>query len=154
MRVLVGRGSCGNAAGAGELFRVFQEDGADVSPVGCIGMCYLEPIVDVVDEKGGRATFVKVDPSGAADIAKFVKDCAIAGLRDFTGVSSTPAENFAAYKYLIHPEDKKILGSQKRIALANCGIINPESIDEYVKAGGYEAIKKALAEMSPEEVID
>ena len=136
MKVFVGRGSCGNAAGAGDVYRVFQERGVDVNPVGCIGICYLEPIVDIVDENGDRTTLVKIDREAAEDIAKFVKD----GIK--------------VEKYQIHTDDNEVLKSQKRIALANCGIINPESIDEYIQTGGYDAIKKVLAEMSPEDVID
>ena len=137
MRVLVGRGSCGNAAGASDVVRILQESKTDVHSVGCIGMCYLEPLVDVEDSKGIRKTYVKVDAKGAEEIAKQVK-----------------GESNESSNYLIADEDIKLLSSQKRIALANCGIINPESIDEYIKTGGYEAIKKALAKMSPGEVID
>ena len=153
MRVLVGKGSCGNAAGAHEVFRILKKGGAeDVSPVGCIGMCYLEPIVDIVDVKGKRATFVKVDAAGAEDIAKFVKE-ASSTKADLSDITDMLASAPAIQKYIIKPEDKKTLAAQKRIALANCGTINPESIDEYINAGGYNAIKKVLANMSPEDVI-
>ena len=137
MKALVGRGSCGNAAGASDVVRILHENGAEVSPVGCIGMCYLEPLVDVEDKNGKRKTYVKVDKHGAEEISKLLK-----------------GEDNNAAKYAILEEDEKALGSQKRIALRNCGIINPESIDEYMAAGGYAAIKKALIGMSSEQVIE
>ncbi|MCL2619966.1 MAG: NADH-quinone oxidoreductase subunit NuoF [Defluviitaleaceae bacterium] len=132
MKIYVGRGSCGNAAGAGELFEYFESQGFDVQPVGCNGMCYLEPIV----ETDGKM-YVKVDEAGALEIAKAVQG----------------KENNAS-TYIIPQKDFEILNSQKRIALANCGKINPESIDDYLANAGYEGIKKAMNTMTPEQVID
>ena len=135
MKVLVGRGSCGNAAGASVIFAQFEENGCDVRPVGCVGMCYLEPIVDV-ELDGARRTFVKVDEQAAGEIIKLVK-----------------GEPNTADTYLISAEDSDVLKSQDRIALLNCGIINPDDIEEYIASGGYEAVKKAVTQMSPEKVI-
>ncbi|MCT4619666.1 MAG: NADH-quinone oxidoreductase subunit NuoF [Marinisporobacter sp.] len=55
---------------------------------------------------------------------------------------------------MISEEDLNVLSKQKRIALRNCGIIDPESIDEYLETGGYKAVEKCIKEMSPEEVIE
>lgn len=51
-------------------------------------------------------------------------------------------------------EDRAFLENQTRIALRNCGKINPESIDEFIAAGGYRALEKVLREMTPEDVIE
>ncbi|MCL2873934.1 MAG: NADH-quinone oxidoreductase subunit NuoF [Defluviitaleaceae bacterium] len=136
MKVFVGRGSCGNAAGASEIFSMFEDSGCDVRTVGCVGMCYLEPIVDVQDGDGERRTFVKVDEKVASEIIKMVKG---------------EANNADANS--ISKEDIDILKAQKRIALLNCGVINPDDIEEYIAQEGYSAVKKAVTEMTPEQVI-
>jgi len=143
MRLMVGRGSCGNAAGASEIFSLLEsgarESGlkCEVRTTSCIGMCYLEPIVDMIGDDGSKSTYVKVTPEAAGEILK------LAG-----------GEENGAAKHAIHPEDEEVLRSQRRIALQNCGIINPEDIEEYIARGGYEAAKKCLAEMSPRQVIE
>jgi len=138
VKITVGKGSCGIAAGAGEIFDILVQKAEGKIPVettGCIGMCYLEPIVNVVD--GDKvSTFVLVDTEAAGEIVKFAK-----------------GENNNAESYVIKQEDIDVLDAQKRIALINCGVIDPENIDDYIAEGGYEAIKKCVKEMSPEDVI-
>jgi NADH-quinone oxidoreductase subunit F len=142
MKIVVGRGSCGNAAGAGEVFAAFEQAGLKPGFAGCIGACYLEPIVDIYQNGARVATYVKVDTAGALGI---IRDLGASG-----------ADYSAGYK--ISAEDEAILydprRGQKRIALANCGIINPEEISEYIERGGYEAAKSAFAAGSPEEIIE
>lgn len=128
-KITVGMGSCGIAAGAAKAAEVL---GAAARTTGCIGMCYLEPIVNV-----GDTIYVNVDEKAAAEILKAVN-----------------GEPNTAAKYEISAEDLEILQSQKRIALKNCGYIDPESIAEYIAAGGYEAAKKAVLTMTPEAVIE
>ncbi|MDR2568792.1 MAG: 4Fe-4S binding protein [Oscillospiraceae bacterium] len=136
MKITVGKGSCGIAAGAGEIFDVLSQGGTQVLTTGCIGMCYLEPIVNVLD--GDKTyTFVRVDTKAASEILKLTKG----------------EENSAAV-YAIDAEDVDVLGAQKRIALENCGVIDPENIDDYIQKGGYDALKKCVLELSPEKVIE
>lgn len=143
MKIIVGQGSCGIAAGANKVYdaivREIESRNLDVelTTTGCVGMCYLEPIVDVIDNNGKKTTFVKVDKEITKGIIKDIVQ---------------KAEDHTQYE--IDEIDRDILSKQKRVALKNCGIINPESIDEYVNSGGYKAIKKCLETMTPEEVID
>ncbi len=144
MRILVGKGSCGIAAGAAEAFSVLEggvkEAGLNDCPVavtGCIGMCYLEPIVDVLDDDGGKRTYVKVNADVAREIIKSLK-----------------GEENEAEKYLIPDVDRDNLDAQYRVALKNCGVINPEAIEEYMAVEGYQAAKRCITEMKPEQVID
>ena len=143
MKVVVGKGSCGIAAGAAKissrLEQGIRELGADctVAVTGCIGMCYLEPIVDVIDAQGDKKTFVRVDARGAEELLKYIN-----------------GESGSAGEYLISREDAGILAGQHRIALRNCGVIDPEQLGEYLEAGGYEAIRKCVTEMTPQGVID
>lgn len=142
MKIVVGKGSCGIAAGANKVSDVAQdyikEKGLDipVTVTGCIGMCYLEPIVDVYDNDDKYTRYVKVDGQAIKEII----DASIKGEK--------------AEAYEISQEDKDILGKQTRIALRNCGLINPDEIDEYIATGGYKAIEKCIKEMKQEDVIE
>ena len=140
MRIVVGEGSCGIAAGAREVHTALEALGCEVGVTGCIGMCYLEPIVDLYDDNGALTTrLVKVKAADATRIASAVKNGDISALDDLS----------------ISDDDKLFLEKQTRIALRNCGIINPESIDSYRSRGGYDAIAKILSEgISGEKVIE
>ena len=138
-KIVVGKGSCGIAAGAAGIFDMFEANAHEnciVSSAGCIGMCYLEPIVDIFDDKG-KTTYVKVDIKGAGEILKSIK-----------------GEANEAESYRILKEDEDNLKAQMRIALQNCGIIDPENLDEYLEKDGYKAAEKCLVTMTPEQVID
>ena len=138
MRVVIGKGSCGIAAGAEKIEEQFKKSGIDVSLTGCIGMCFVEPIVEVFDDGANtKKTYVKVHSDAASEIIKTL--------------NGSPSE---AEKYEIQQKDLQILSAQTRVALRNCGHINPESIDDYIKTGGYQAIKKCLELYSPADVIN
>lgn len=140
MRIVIGEGSCGIAAGAEKVRQAllnYDLGGAEVSITGCIGMCYLEPIVDIYE--GEKLTrLVKVSPDDAENIADYAK----------TGDTSK------IEKLIVSDEDSEFLTKQTRIALRRCGIINPDEISAFLEADGYTALKKCLTEFSPEEVID
>lgn len=143
MRILVGQGSCGIASGAKKTAAVFTEQiraGAMNIPVdvtGCIGLCYLEPIVDVYDDNGQMTRYTKVTP----ETAKLIFDSHIAG-----GVPYAPA--------MIPAAGQAFLDKQTRIVMKNCGAINPERIEDYIASGGYRALSKAMREMTPDEICD
>ncbi|MBE6687676.1 MAG: NADH-quinone oxidoreductase subunit NuoF [Ruminococcaceae bacterium] len=141
-RVVVGQGSCGIAAGAGKVYNAIKKhldtSKAVLGITGCIGMCYLEPIVDIYEDDTLITRLVKVSESDAADIANAIQT------DDFS----------ITEKLKISDEDKSFLDKQTRIALRNCGVIDPTNIDEYIAADGYSALRKALTQMTPEEVIE
>ena len=139
MRIVIGQGSCGIAAGAEKVRKALLEKNVacDISITGCIGMCYLEPIVDIYD--GDKLTrLVKVSENDAEDIADFINT------NDLSKIE----------RLIVKDEDKEFLEKQTRIALRNCGVINPDEIEAYINADGYTALKKVVCEMSPEEVIE
>lgn len=144
MKIVVGEGSCGIAAGAAKVYDVLTREfeAASVQPgltiAGCIGMCYLEPIVDIYSDSGALTRLVRVSESDAADIARAV----------VSGDLST------VERLMIADEDNAFLEKQTRIALRHCGIVNPENIDDYLADDGYQAIKKVLTTMTPEQVIE
>lgn len=141
MKIAVGQGSCGIAAGAmkayDELKNKLDLSKHELTVTGCIGMCYLEPIVDVYDN-GELHRFVKVSETSADKIAA----CVNSG--DFSSVKDLE----------ISDEDKQFLEKQTRIALRHCGVINPEKIEDYTSEDGYKALNKVLTSMTPEEVIE
>ena len=142
-RIVVGEGSCGLAAGAGAVYTALEnkltaEVNATLSITGCIGICYLEPIVDVYAEDGKLYRCVQVK----AEDADTIVDAVATG--DYTKLDSI----------VIKPEDEQFLSKQTRIALRHCGIINPDEIDAYTAEDGYKALEKVLKTMTPEEVIE
>ena len=139
MRIIIGQGSCGIAAGAEKVRKALLNANvtADIAITGCIGMCWLEPIVDIYDDENKLTRLVKVGENDADAIASFVND----------------GDESAVEKLKVTDEDSEFLSKQTRIALRNCGVINPENIEEYIEKGGYQALKKSLG-MTPEEVID
>ena len=137
MRITVGEGSCGIAAGAHKVFEALVAEGATPSITGCIGMCFLEPIVDIYDDKTLVRRLVKVKENDAKAIADAVKSGDLSKLDYIT----------------ITAEDASFLEKQTRIALRNCGVIDPTSLDDYKSRDGYAALKKVLS-MTPEAVIE
>ncbi len=142
MRIVIGEGSCGIAAGASKihtaLSAALSDSDISIGISGCIGMCFLEPIVDVYDGKKLLKRLVKVKEENIKEIA-----------------DALLCDNFEALvKFEISDEDSNFLAKQTRIALRRCGLIDPESIDEFIEDGGYKALEKVLKEMSPEEVIE
>ena len=144
MELVIGEGSCGIAAGAHKVREALERLGLKPGVTGCIGMCYLEPIVDVYDEGAARtaealrARLVRVRPEDAPRLAAAARSGDLAPLADL----------------MISDDDRQFLDRQTRIALRHCGFVDPESLEGYRAAGGYRALAKALSEMTPEGVID
>ena len=142
-RIIVGQGSCGLAAGAGVVYNAIEtllgdDSATELSITGCVGICYLEPIVDLYDAEGKLYRCVSVKPENAEAIVKAAEG------GDYSLVEDI----------LIKTEDEEFLTKQTRIALRHCGIINPDSIDSYTADDGYKALEKVLKNMSPEAVIE
>ncbi|WP_286947574.1 NADH-quinone oxidoreductase subunit NuoF [Acetobacterium sp. UBA5834] len=143
MKIIIGSGSCGIAAGAHKVQSAFEtiiaEKGLELSveQTGCIGTCYLEPIVDVVDDAGNKVTFVNV----TTDDARRIIDNYVVAQKELTDLQ-------------ISQDDLTMIGKQKRIVLRNSGIIDPERIDDYLAVDGYLAARKCLTELTPEAIIE
>ena len=143
MKIMIGQGSCGVATGAKKTAALFSEkileNGLDVQVgvTGCLGLCYLEPIVDIYDDKGKLTRYTKVGPDSVSEIFSS---------HILNGIPFAPK--------LIPSNGQAFLEKQTRIALKNCGVINPEAIQDYINAGGYEALTKAITIMSPQEICD
>ena len=148
-RVVVGMATCGQAAGAKAVLHVLEEKAkgnknVNVKMTGCIGTCRLEPMVEVY-QKGTRTTYVWVDAEKAAEI--YEKH--VLGGEPVEKYSIGAAEKEDAQSI----EEISYYKRQTRVLLRNCGIINPEDIEEYIAMGGYEALYKVLNTMEPMDVI-
>ena len=141
MKLVFGEGSCGIAAGARKVRAAVEklnENGSvEIGIAGCIGMCYLEPIVDVYDGGTLVKRLVKVDEAAAPALYE----------------AATGGDWSALAPYEISADDRTFLEKQTRIALRHCGLIDPESLDAYEAMDGYKALRKVLSGLSPEEVI-
>jgi NADH-quinone oxidoreductase subunit F len=141
MRIFIGQGSCGIASGAKKTAAKFREMvqasqiDVPVEVTGCIGLCYLEPIVDVYDNQGKLTRYTKVLP----ETAELIFESHVKG-----GIPYEPA--------LIPAAGQAFLDKQTRIVLKNCGIINPERIQDYIATGGYSALSKVINEMTEDQV--
>ncbi len=126
-----------------EIRKQGLENEVGVVKTGCFGLCALGPIMIVYPE-GAFYSMVKEE-----DIPEIVSEHLLKGrvvkrlLYDETvkGAEVLPLQETKFYK------------KQHRIALRNCGVINPENIEEYIGTGGYEALGKVLTEMKPQDVI-
>lgn len=141
MKIVVGEGSCGIAAGAAKVYSAIEKligsTTSTLTVTGCIGMCFLEPIVDIYDGCEMKKRLVKVQPEDAEKIIAYVN-----------------GDENAVNDIEISDDDKLFLEKQTRIALRHCGLINPEIIDEYTAQDGYKALEKVLKAMTPEDVIE
>lgn len=142
--VKIGMGSCGIAAGARPVeakLRALLEgkENVELKKVGCIGLCFQEPLVEV--ERDGESTlYGHVNESFVEEI---VKEHVFDGKKLSKNV--VLAQDGSG-------EENRRMDKQVRIVLKNCGVIDPENIDEYIASEGYDALKKVVTSMTPERV--
>jgi NADH-quinone oxidoreductase subunit F len=164
-RVAVGMGTCGRGNGAEGLYHAFAQASADsgtdfvLAPVGCFGACFQEPLVNVRLPGHPLVMLRRVQANEAACI-----------LRDLTEGNLSPDLIYCKIEEWDHitahvrygegyPEiplwrDVNFFKGQKKIVLRNCGIINPDDIEEYIAVGGYQALYKVLIDANPGSVIE
>lgn len=136
-QVIVGLGSCGVAAGANKTYEKIkalndaEKLGFELKKTSCVGMCYREPLVEIIDETGAYL-YGEVDEARAIEII------------DKHITQGNPVKEYVVKTDLFTTEDNTFLDAQVKIALRNCGYIDPESIDEYQLRGGYQAIREII----------
>ncbi len=147
IKIKVGLASCGIAAGAQEVYDkideyISQNDvNVDLEKTGCIGMCYSEPLVEIQDDFG-QTMYGNLE----------VED--VNTILDNHLKEQKPEKDKIIFSDEFGGTEKEVLKHQTRIVLENCGIINPESIDDYLEKDGYKALEKVLNKMTPEDVIE
>ncbi|MDR0932258.1 MAG: 4Fe-4S binding protein [Victivallales bacterium] len=152
MKLLVSLGTCGIAAGTVPVLKAIQneiksrhlENAIEINEVGCMGLCYAEPVIMFLEpESGKRLIYGDVSPQQIPAILA-------AGI-DTPAINTRIIERNWYYPEIEKPAKNEF---QSRIVLRNTGRINPENIEEYIAEGGYSALAKALTEMKSQEVID
>jgi len=146
IKVLVGMASCGIAAGASKvydkIFELKKLENLDFELVktGCTGMCFREPLVEIIDHSGSFL-YGEIDEKKAVEIfEKHIKN-------------SEPVKDYVVKSDLFETPDAPYFKGQVKTVLRNCGLIDPESIDDYEKQNGYNAIKKILNENITQETV-
>ena len=118
-----------------------------VVQTGCFGLCALGPIMIVYPE----GTFYSRVTE--ADVTEIVEEHLLKGRVVDRLVYNEPAAGNEKHE-VASLSDTGFYKTQMRVALRNCGVINPENIDEYIAVDGYQALGKVLTEMTPQQVID
>jgi len=164
-RVAIGMGTCGRGNGAEGLYHAFAQaversgDDLVLAPVGCFGACFQEPLVSIRLPGNPLVILKKVQANDAGRI-----------LHDITKGNLTPDLIYCKIEEWDHitghvrygqgyPEvpswnDVTFFKGQKKIVLRNCGIINPDDIEEYIAIGGYQALYKVLIDANPGGIIE
>jgi len=152
--IFIGMGTCGLASGADKVKKAIEEElvkqnlNVQIVSTGCIGYCTREPIVDVKLPNGERISYCEVQPK---DVPDLIKNTIIEGgihKKKLLGTFGTGSESVP------NINEVPFFKRQQKIVLENCGVINPDSIDEYIAAGGFKAFDKALRLMSPVKVVE
>lgn len=150
--ILVCGGSVCQASQSENLLNAFQERISEkgletvvqVIKTGCFGFCEKGPIVNILPD---NTFYLKVTPEDCNDI---LEEHILKGKT----VNRLLSDNPVANEGIRDSKPKQLPRKQIRIALRNCGFINPENIDEYIARDGYQAIGKVLTELSPEATIE
>ncbi len=156
--IIIGMATCGRAAGAVEVFESLKEEikiaGIDIElkSTGCIGLCSQEVNVEIDVQGRTRLIYGRVTPESVPDIInKTVKNGEI--LEENSIFQYRPNNKLERpYEGVQFVDEYSLTKDQVKIALKNCGNIDPFSIDDYMKADGYNALKKIL-KLGPEDVI-
>jgi NADH-quinone oxidoreductase subunit F len=172
VRMSVGMATCGIATGAERVFDTLSSAIGDlgkdfeVVPVGCVGFCQQEPLIDILMPGQPRVTYTRMDPDKTVEIMDGLRSGALPVWKAAWRADEDYFMVLDEKKMLAHGavrgdfaalsryQDIPFFKKQLKIALRNCGYINPEDIFEYIARGGYHAIARVLSTMNPEEVIN
>ena len=153
-RIYIGTATCGRASGALTVLEAIESElakhniDAIIAHVGCIGLCYAEPLVDMAKPNGPRISYANVTPKM---IPQLIEDYLVNdNPRPDLALGTVGDGSVDGIPKLF---DLPMLKPQVRIALRNCGIIDPENIKHYIARGGYSGLVRAVG-MKPEEVIE
>jgi NADH:ubiquinone oxidoreductase subunit F (NADH-binding)/(2Fe-2S) ferredoxin len=169
VKVNIGMASCGIAAGAQAAFNkaVATHNGDKdirICQTGCLGFCEAEPLVEIFGNQSPRVVYKNITEDKILDaitdyregISK--KKWVLGQMRDPRSVMEidipNPIGKVELYEGIPFLEDIPFYKNQVKIALRNCGYIDPDSIEQYMAKKGYHAFISALSDMEPKEIID
>ena len=146
-QIIVGLGSCGIAAGAGKVYDklkdIIEVENLDVElkQTSCVGMCYKEPLVEIIDENG-HYLYGDIDEKRIVDLV------------DKHVVNGEVMKDYVVESDMFKGSEEEYFEGQVKIALRNCGYMDPESIDEAENRGAYDALRKISKEnLEPDDII-
>ncbi len=153
-QIFVGTATCGRAAGGLEVLETLRqavgEKGvqADIHEVGCIGLCYSEVLVDIIKPGRPRISYRNVTP----EIARQLVDDYVMNdnPRPDLAIGTIGEGSVVGIPRLF---DLPVMKLQVRIAMRNCGIIDPGQIDHYLANGGYAGLARCLFDITPEQAL-
>ncbi|OGP68931.1 MAG: NADH dehydrogenase [Deltaproteobacteria bacterium RBG_13_47_9] len=172
VKISVGMATCGLSTGADKVYETIQKEVEKaklrmrVAQTGCIGFCQREPVVDILEPGKPRVFYQEVTPERAVELVHRWAENEVVGDWLFCKMEKEDwigEDRF--WNYTIHRIPKGLDGTphyhqvpfynkQLKIALRNCGFINPDHIEEYIARGGYFSLYNALFEMKSEEIIE
>jgi NADH:ubiquinone oxidoreductase subunit F (NADH-binding)/(2Fe-2S) ferredoxin/Pyruvate/2-oxoacid:ferredoxin oxidoreductase delta subunit len=154
-KIYIGMGTCGLATGAAEVRTAVEKWAAarsatvNIIPTGCVGYCKAEPIMDVVVDSGHRVSYGNVTP----EVAGFILDEVLVRRNyKLDGLLGQFRNGLTALPGVPLIEEHPYFRKQVKYVLRNCGVIDPESIDDYRAHGGFKGLERAMG-MGPQEVI-
>ncbi len=171
IRITVGSATCENAAGAPDVFKKVEElikrhgvKDVTLSRVGCTGRCDMEPVVTIFSQRTTPVKYITMTPEKVEKVfdSHVLKSIPLKDLAmpnegvldtDFTEeklwADARLTDRFSSVFGDVH-----FFGKQMRMTLRNCGVIDPEDMDEYLMVRGYQAAVKVLTEMTPNDVVN
>ncbi|MCL4218610.1 MAG: SLBB domain-containing protein, partial [Candidatus Hydrogenedentes bacterium] len=155
--IFVGAGTCGLGAGAAKVVQAvkrclaYRQVDAQVLEVGCIGLCASEPLMDIQLPGRTRVSFSQVAPGAVEGILTGVLEGKLPNEGVLGQFRAGKLRPWSGVPYL---DEHPFFAPQTRWVLANCGIINPNSIEEYIAHGGYHALAAMLKTQTPEDVCE
>jgi len=172
IKISVGMATCGLSTGAGDVYEAIQKEVEKeklpirLDQAGCIGFCQKEPVVDILEPGKPRVFYQEVTPERAVDLVhrwtqnEVVSDWLLCKMESEEWIAEAKRRDYSILHIpkglngTHHYHEIPFYSKQLKVALRNCGFINPDRIEEYIARGGYFSLYKALFEMSPEEIIE
>ena len=165
-RIAIGMGTCGRGNGAESLYHAFIEIcercGTDfyLTGTGCFGACYQEPLVNVYIPGSPLLILQRIQANDAGRIVHDISsgkigdsELAYCKVEEWDHITGTTRYGHG-YPDVPLWNEVPFFKNQKKIVLRNCGLINPDDIEEYIAVGGYQALYKTLIDEKPESVIE
>ena len=165
-RIGVGMGTCGSGNGAEAVFHAFSSEiesrglGVQLSPVGCFGFCAEEPLVNVWVPGRPLLILHRVQPNHVDAILGGLgqgkvppPELVLCKIEEWDHLTGHVKYGYG-YPELPHWHEVPFFKGQVKIVLRNCGLLNPDDIEEYIAVGGYQALYKVLIDANPAAVIE
>jgi NADH-quinone oxidoreductase subunit F len=165
-RIGVGMGTCGSGNGAEAVFHAFSSEiesrglAVQLAPVGCFGFCAEEPLVNVWVPGRPLLILRRVQPNHVDGILAGLgqgkvppPELVLCKIEEWDHLTGHVKYGYG-YPELPHWHEVPFFKGQVKIVLRNCGLLNPDDIEEYIAVGGYQALYKVLIDANPAGVIE